>query len=229
MFNPLENEAAEAWFKRLNAPLKRLPAEERAELHQEVRQHLESLAKANEELGSSPEEAWEHALTQFGDPGKFGRQMQREARALARDPNQWSKNPLKAAALFAFVSSAFCAAWAALISLLTLTAVTLFTPTDSLDAVGNNVFNSAFVTAGYGISVGIGLAIGLSMKQKAAPGTLCGLLPLWTLGCAAALGSHDNLLAVTLLLSLGAGTLTAWAGAKMRPIVPARWTRGTRA
>ncbi len=78
MFNPLENEALEAWFQRLNAPLKRLPAEERTQLHQEVRQHLEALAAANEELGSSPPEALELALKQFGDPSKFSKKMAQE-------------------------------------------------------------------------------------------------------------------------------------------------------
>ena len=78
MFSPLENESSEQWFQRLNAPLKRLPAEQRAELHAEVRQHLEALAAANEELGSTPEEAWEHALAQFGDPGNFGKRMAQE-------------------------------------------------------------------------------------------------------------------------------------------------------
>ena len=68
--NDLDN-----WFQQLNKPLKRLPANERREVHAEVRQHLEALAAANEELGSTPEEAWEHALEQFGDPGKFGRRM----------------------------------------------------------------------------------------------------------------------------------------------------------
>ena len=75
MFNPLQNEALDQWFQRFNAPLKRLPAEERAELHQEVRQHLESLVAANEELGSPPQEAWEHALMQFGDPARIGRRL----------------------------------------------------------------------------------------------------------------------------------------------------------
>lgn len=75
MFNPLENEALDLWFQRLNAPLKRLPPQERAELHQEVRQHLEALVAANEELGSSPQEAWEHALAQFGDPTRIGRRL----------------------------------------------------------------------------------------------------------------------------------------------------------
>jgi hypothetical protein len=78
MFSPLENEELDRWFQRLNAPLKRLPSDERTAIHLEVRQHLEALAKANEELGSSLEEAWEHALTQFGDPGRFGKKMVQE-------------------------------------------------------------------------------------------------------------------------------------------------------
>ncbi len=75
MFSPLENEELDRWFQRLNAPLKRLPAAERQALHEEVRQHLDALAAANEELGSMPEDAWKHALTQFGEPDKFGKRM----------------------------------------------------------------------------------------------------------------------------------------------------------
>lgn len=75
MFNPLQNEALDEWFQRFNAPLKRLPTEERAELYAEVRQHLDALVAANEELGSPPEEAWELALVQFGDPGAIGRRL----------------------------------------------------------------------------------------------------------------------------------------------------------
>ena len=78
MFSPLENEELDRWFQRLDAPLKRLPANERAEVHQEVRQHLEALAAANEELGSTPEEAWQLALTLFGEPGSFGKKMVQE-------------------------------------------------------------------------------------------------------------------------------------------------------
>ncbi len=75
MFSPLNDPQVEQWFQRLNAPLKCLPAAERAELHAEVRQHLDALVAANEELGSSPEEAWELALTQFGDPTRIGRRL----------------------------------------------------------------------------------------------------------------------------------------------------------
>jgi hypothetical protein len=75
MFSPLNDPQMEQWFQRLNAPLKRLPAADRIELHEEVRQHLYALVAANRELGSSPQEAWEHALTQFGDPTRIGRHL----------------------------------------------------------------------------------------------------------------------------------------------------------
>jgi hypothetical protein len=78
MFSPLNDPQVDQWFQRFNAPLRRLPAAERAELHQEVRQHLDALAAANEELGSTPEEAWELALMQFGDPAQIGRKMYQE-------------------------------------------------------------------------------------------------------------------------------------------------------
>ena len=75
MFSPLNDPQVEQWFQQLNKPLNRLPADERAAIHAEVRQHLELLAAANEELGSSSEEARQFALTQFGDPRKFGKRM----------------------------------------------------------------------------------------------------------------------------------------------------------
>ena len=75
MLNSHDDKDLDNWFQQLNKPLKRLPADERAALHAEVRQHLEALAKANEELGSTSEEAWQFALEQFGNPGKFGRRM----------------------------------------------------------------------------------------------------------------------------------------------------------
>ena len=78
MSSPLNDYQVEQWFQRLNAPLKRLPAEERVALHSEVRQHLDALVAANEELGSSPEEAWALALAQFGDPAQIGRKMYQE-------------------------------------------------------------------------------------------------------------------------------------------------------
>ena len=80
MFSPFDSEEVEAYFNRLNAQLKRMPREDRAELHQELRQHLDALAAAHEELGATPEEAVDAALQQFGDPVKIGRRMLREWR-----------------------------------------------------------------------------------------------------------------------------------------------------
>lgn len=78
MFSPLNNPQVEQWFQRLNSALKSLPAEEQAKMELEVRQHLEALAIANAELGSSPQEAAELALTQFGNPVRFGHRMAQE-------------------------------------------------------------------------------------------------------------------------------------------------------
>lgn len=75
MLKPFDNTELDTFFKRLNAPLHRMPQQERTELHQEVRQHLDGLTAAYEELGLSPDEALESALRAFGDPCKIGRRM----------------------------------------------------------------------------------------------------------------------------------------------------------
>ena len=87
MPSPLNDPISEDWFRRLNAPLKRLPHEERAALHSEITQHLDQLAAANRELGSTPEEAWALALTQFGDPAKIGRRLAGEWHKSQRVPS----------------------------------------------------------------------------------------------------------------------------------------------
>ena len=65
----------EHFVEKLNKSLRWTPASVRTELHAELRQHLEALAAAYEELGSSREEAFDQALRQFGDPSKIGRQL----------------------------------------------------------------------------------------------------------------------------------------------------------
>ena len=75
MHSQLSDEQTQQFFERLNKPLKHMPQNVRAELHTELRQHLDALVAANEELGSSPEEAFELALRQFGDPAKIGRKL----------------------------------------------------------------------------------------------------------------------------------------------------------
>ncbi len=214
MFNPLENEASEAWFQRLNAPLKRLPAEERAALHVEVRQHLEALAAANEELGSSLEEAWDLARTQFGDPGKFGRKMRREAHAPSRDPNQWSKNPLTAAAMYTFFQCLILAGAMQLFMLLADGTLLLIAPALPVNDPWNNTLGT--MAAGFivGGAVSAGLATGLRMKQKAVLGTFCGLLP--GLAAVLSISSHDPPFVIMMLMGLAEGCLASWVGAKLR-------------
>lgn len=75
MFHQHNDEHLDQFFQRLNKPLKRMPQPARAELHAELRQHLAALVAAHEELGSTPEEALDLALRQFGDPAKIGHRL----------------------------------------------------------------------------------------------------------------------------------------------------------
>ena len=78
MFSQFDNEEMENYFNGLNAQLKRMPAADRAEAHQELRQHLDALIAAHEELGATPQEATEAAIRQLGDPVKMGRKLFQE-------------------------------------------------------------------------------------------------------------------------------------------------------
>ena len=158
MFNPLDNEALDEWFQRLNAPLKRLPTEDRAELHQEVRQHLEALVAANEELGSSSSEAWEHALTQFGDPARIGKRLAWEWRR-----GQGWVSPDMAAILYGLATH-----------LVAAVAVTAFAKI--LFALG--LTGSTDVTLEYlfGVPVLVGMGVGRKYPERALAGAFYGAL-----------------------------------------------------
>lgn len=88
MLSQFDDEETAAYFERLNAPLRKMPQADRAELHAELRQHLDALAAAHEELGASPDEAAHAALKQFGDPVKIGRRLFDEWRR-APQTNIW--------------------------------------------------------------------------------------------------------------------------------------------
>lgn len=76
------------FLQKLNAQLRRMPQADQAEIHTEVRQHLDDLAKAHEELGATTDEAARAALRQFGDPVKIGRRLFDEWR-LTPQTNLW--------------------------------------------------------------------------------------------------------------------------------------------
>ena len=178
MFSPLNDPHIEDWFQRLNAPLKRLPADERTQLHLEVRQHLDALAAANEELGSSPDEARRFALEQFGDPGKFGRQMLREAMTLGPDPNQWAKKPLMAAWMYCSVVSllgvgAIWTVWMACLGLL-WTFAPMLSESSLLSILVSNFVGAGMLAA----SVLGGWLTGRKMKSHALAGAVCALFSL---------------------------------------------------
>ena len=75
MHSRFDDPQTEQFLARLNKPLRWMPRSARVELHAELRQHLDALIAAHEELGSSPEEAFDLALHQFGDPAKIGRKL----------------------------------------------------------------------------------------------------------------------------------------------------------
>lgn len=66
------------YLRRLDSTLRRLPPQERAGLHAELREHLNALIAAHVELGASPTEAVDAALRQFGDPVKIGKRLTHE-------------------------------------------------------------------------------------------------------------------------------------------------------
>ena len=78
MFSPLNDSKVIEWFQRLDTAWKRMPDEERTRQREEVQQHLESLVAAKVAEGQASDEAWNTALTQFGDPAQFGRKLYRE-------------------------------------------------------------------------------------------------------------------------------------------------------
>jgi hypothetical protein len=80
MFSPPDSLEAQEWFRRFDAALRRLPAEECTRQHEEMQQHLEELVTAQKALGQTHAQAWKSALVQFGDPTHIGRKMYQEWR-----------------------------------------------------------------------------------------------------------------------------------------------------
>jgi hypothetical protein len=75
MDSPRNDLRLEEYLARLDTQLFPMPVEARRELRHELRQHLEVLIIAHEELGSTGEEAVSAALHQFGDPVRIGRRL----------------------------------------------------------------------------------------------------------------------------------------------------------
>ena len=80
MFSPFNDPNVTDWFRRLDAAWRRMPAEEQARQREEVQQHLEGLVAAKIAQGQSVEDAWNAALSQFGDPEQLGQKIYREWR-----------------------------------------------------------------------------------------------------------------------------------------------------
>jgi len=65
----------ESYLDTVEQSLRSLPQTERAEWREEARQHLQEIARAEEELGLSSEEARKEAMRLFGDAAQIGQRM----------------------------------------------------------------------------------------------------------------------------------------------------------
>ncbi len=204
MPSPLNDPHSEDWFRRLNAPLRRLPAEERIALHTEVGQHLDQLAAANRELGSSPEEAWGLALTQFGDPAKIGRRLLWEWRR-----SRSAITPDMAAVLYGLAThAAITAAFIVTTVLLMLT----FSLYDSSGIFGTAVALEYLI----GVPILTGLAVGRRFPPRAVTGMFYAAFAWPFLPCmvaAATSGTTLNFPSLLVLVMWPACWLTLGCGA----------------
>lgn len=210
MFSPPNSPAVTDWFQRLEASWRRMPAEERTRQREEVQQHLEALAKANEELGSPPAEAWHSALTQFGNPSKFGRRMVWEWRR-----GQGWVSPDMAAVLYGVGVHA-----AASVGLVVLyCAVCLLDYFSGARVLGNGA--GWLMTLGYfvGVPTLTGFVLGRKFPQRALTGAFYAalalpVLPLLTASVASALQSPgETWTNVVEAVGIGADLISVTCGA----------------
>ncbi len=108
MLNPLNNDDMDDYVQRLNAQLRKMPPQERAE---ELRQHLEAQARAHEELGATPAEAMQAALRSFGDPARIGRKLYWEWRQTRRQRAVSSLLPFLLGTMIVCAVPLLCFAW----------------------------------------------------------------------------------------------------------------------
>ena len=204
MFSPLNDPRVIEWFRSLDAAWKRMPAEEQTRQREEVQQHLDGLVAAKVASGQTLEDAWNAALMQFGDPGRFGRQMRREASTLGPDPNQWSKNPLAVAwahclAVCILAVGGVWAMWMACLCLLWT-----FAPALSESSPLSRLIGDFFGGGMLATSIFAGWLNGKRMKNHSVAGAFYTFFPFALFdGLLLLLMDHD---------AVGASYFLAWAG-----------------
>lgn len=152
------DEQLDRFFHRLNQPLQRMPQPARAELHRELRQHLDALIAAHEELGASPQEAFDRALRQFGDPGKVGRKLWWEWLLTSLQPSEEFQ-----AVLYALGS---CLLLGPLLFLLGFLALPVGIASLTSPAAADDFLNSHSYALSLGVLAGMPLLSGLLTGRK---------------------------------------------------------------
>ena len=216
MFSPLSDPHVDEWFQRFSGALKRLPAAERADLHQEVRQHLESLVAANEELGSSPQEAWQLAMAQFGDPAKIGWRLRREALALPRDPNQWAANPRTAAGIYSFVLCTGSLALLAVVTFVFASAALVLAPGMAVSSPVSIGARDAYYAGLLLAPIAAGWMTGKRVRCRALEGTFLGLSTFAGSSFLLSLITSEFAFCALVLVWLGLGCFSAWVAGRIR-------------
>ncbi len=72
------NSPVEAYFAAIEAELEDVPAARRTEFVDEVRAHLHAMIEAKRADGRSESQAWQSAMSEFGEPQKVGRDLRRQ-------------------------------------------------------------------------------------------------------------------------------------------------------
>ena len=213
MLNLLDDERVEGFYQRLNVQLRKMPLEQRAEVHQELRQHLEALVAAHEELGATPQEAVAAALRQFGDPRRIGRRL---ARDWSRGAH-WPRN--RGAFAFTYAYVCFGGALAALAAAACLWGV-VATVGDLWLAQWTPFESTFFFSIGSIAPAAAGWLTGRRTGQRAVPamaGAVCAIAaPLWLLGLLTSGSGHGQSggpqgLCLMTCCWMSIGTLSAYA------------------
>jgi hypothetical protein len=226
MFIQFSTEQMEQYFNQVNRSLGRMPQQDRAELHQELRQHLEALFATHMELGVSPEEAFAAALNQFGEPRKIGRRMFQE----------WRKDRKKKQAFACLPAALYALLWIMGMEAISISTICLidkgyggnllvraFEEIDGLvhEGLSENGYAGdllglwAGAFAFYGIPVIAGLVTGWKFRERALPGLFYAMLPFSVL-FVLAYGFHFSLFGLTAVFWSPLSSVVAYGVSALR-------------
>lgn len=157
----------EDYLSRVASQLKHMPAEARAELEDELRQHLEALTASRQLEGLSDEAAMDEALERFGDPIRVGQSLMTEWRR--------TMNKTRSALLRLIVSVGIgqAAVWSVCLCVLFATQLSLFSAVTSAmtGALQAKIllYSSVFELLHCLVPLAAGIVLGLRLPPSVRP------------------------------------------------------------